>query len=86
MLAFDLVPMRVLPPVFFAMFSYWSIGLHTKCVGCVLFFTRAPPLRLFKHHGQKWSLSVQQSMALLATPGGICAWPCLTPRRRNRMH
>ena len=35
--------MRVLPPVFFAMFSYWSIGLHTKCVGCVLFFTRARP-------------------------------------------
>ena len=35
------MPMRVLPPVFFAMFSYWAIGLHTKCVGCVLLFTRA---------------------------------------------
>ena len=31
--------MRVLPPTFFAIFSYWSIGLHTKCVACVLLFT-----------------------------------------------
>ena len=38
-LLFDLVPMRMLPPTFFAMFSYWSIGLHTKCVACVLLFT-----------------------------------------------
>lgn len=39
MLLFDLVPMRVLPPTFFAIFSYWSIGLHTKCVTCVITFT-----------------------------------------------
>ncbi len=25
---FDLLPMRVLPPVFFVAFSYWMIGLR----------------------------------------------------------
>ncbi len=36
--AFDLVPMRVAPPAFFAALSYWAIGLHAGCATCVLAF------------------------------------------------
>jgi hypothetical protein len=35
---FELLPLRVLPPFFFAIFSYWMIGLHPGCVACVLWF------------------------------------------------
>lgn len=38
-LLFDLIPLRVLPPMFFAIFSYWMIGLHEGCALCVLWFT-----------------------------------------------
>ncbi len=37
-LLFDIVPMRVVPPLFFAMFSYWMIGLHTQCTSCIFAF------------------------------------------------
>lgn len=37
-LLFDIVPMRVVPPLFFALFSYWMIGLHTQCTGCLFTF------------------------------------------------
>ena len=37
-LLFDMVPMRVIPPLFFALSSYWMIGLHTQCVGCLFTF------------------------------------------------
>lgn len=37
-LLFDMVPMRVIPPLFFALFSYWMIGLHTQCTGCIFTF------------------------------------------------
>ena len=36
--AFDLVPLRVAPPAFFALLSYWAIGLHAGCATCVLAF------------------------------------------------
>lgn len=36
--AFDLIPLRVAPPAFFALFSYWAIGLHAGCATCVLAF------------------------------------------------
>eukprot|EP00208_Stichococcus_sp_RCC1054_P008188 CAMPEP_0206149676 /NCGR_PEP_ID=MMETSP1473-20131121/37907_1 /ASSEMBLY_ACC=CAM_ASM_001109 /TAXON_ID=1461547 /ORGANISM="Stichococcus sp, Strain RCC1054" /LENGTH=1805 /DNA_ID=CAMNT_0053547157 /DNA_START=182 /DNA_END=5600 /DNA_ORIENTATION=- len=36
--AFDLGPMRVAPPAFFAVLSYWAIGLHAGCATCVLCF------------------------------------------------
>ncbi len=35
---FDVVPMRVLPPTFFALFSYWMVGLHPSCATCILWF------------------------------------------------
>ena len=38
MLLFDLVPMRVIPPVFFAIFTYWLVGLHTQCIFCIFQF------------------------------------------------
>lgn len=37
-LLFDIVPMRVVPLLFFAMFSYWMIGLHTQCTSCIFAF------------------------------------------------
>lgn len=36
--AFDLIPLRVAPPAFFGLFSYWAIGLHAGCATCVLAF------------------------------------------------
>ena len=36
--AFNLVPLRVAPPAFFALLSYWAIGLHAGCATCVLAF------------------------------------------------
>ena len=35
---FDVLPMRVLPPAFFAAVSYPMIGLHPACAGCGLAF------------------------------------------------
>ncbi len=35
---FDLLPLRVVPPFFFALFSYWVIGLHPSCGPCILWF------------------------------------------------
>lgn len=35
---FDLLPMRILPPTFFALFSYWMIGLHKSSAVCLLWF------------------------------------------------
>eukprot|EP00891_Asterochloris_glomerata_P009058 jgi/Astpho2/9058/e_gw1.00133.213.1_t len=37
-LLFDMVPMRVIPPVFFAIFTYWLVGLHTQCIFCIFKF------------------------------------------------
>jgi hypothetical protein len=45
-LLFDIVPMRVVPPLFFAMFSYWMIGLHTQCTSCVFAFIGNATLHL----------------------------------------
>lgn len=48
--AFDLVPMRVAPPAFFAALSYWAIGLHAGCATCVLaFLGMSPSWRLVPH-------------------------------------
>ena len=41
--AFDLVPMRVAPPAFFALLAYWAIGLHAGCGSCVLAFLGGTP-------------------------------------------
>ncbi|GMH44385.1 hypothetical protein BSKO_12319 [Bryopsis sp. KO-2023] len=38
-LLFDLVPLRMLPPVLFSVLSFWMIGLHEKCAACLLWFT-----------------------------------------------
>lgn len=38
-LIFDLIPLRVLPPILFTLFSYWMIGLHPHCSQCILGFT-----------------------------------------------
>jgi len=35
---FDLLPLRVLPPFFFALFAYWVVGLHPSCASCLLWF------------------------------------------------
>ncbi|GFR46199.1 hypothetical protein Agub_g7730, partial [Astrephomene gubernaculifera] len=35
---FDLLPLRVLPPTFFALLSYWMVGLHPACATCILWF------------------------------------------------
>ncbi|EFJ49894.1 hypothetical protein VOLCADRAFT_104135 [Volvox carteri f. nagariensis] len=35
---FDLLPMRVLPPTFFALFTFWLVGLHPSCATCILWF------------------------------------------------
>ena len=50
-LLFDIVPMRVVPPLFFAMFSYWMIGLHTQCTSCIFAFigTAIAPVCCFQH-------------------------------------
>ncbi|CAD7697824.1 unnamed protein product [Ostreobium quekettii] len=37
-LAFDLIPLRVIPPIFFGLFSYWMIGLHERCALCIVAF------------------------------------------------
>ncbi len=44
-LLFDMVPMRVIPPVFFAIFTYWLVGLHTQCIFCIFKFI-GEPLRM----------------------------------------
>ena len=41
-LLFDMVPMRVIPPVFFAIFTYWLVGLHTQCIFCIFKFIGEP--------------------------------------------
>lgn len=38
---FDLLPMRIIPPTFFALFSYWMIGLHQSSAVCLLWFIGA---------------------------------------------
>lgn len=38
---FDLLPMRIIPPTFFALFSYWMIGLHKSSAVCLLWFIGA---------------------------------------------
>eukprot|EP00210_Caulerpa_lentillifera_P005025 g4799.t1 len=38
-LLFDLIPLRVLPPMFFSVLSYWMIDLHSGCALCILWFT-----------------------------------------------
>lgn len=38
---FDLLPMRIIPPTFFALFSYWMIGLHQSSAVCLLRFIGA---------------------------------------------
>ncbi|KAL6746090.1 P-loop containing nucleoside triphosphate hydrolase protein [Haematococcus lacustris] len=35
---FDLLPLRVIPPFFFALFAYPVIGLHPSCAVCILRF------------------------------------------------
>ena len=35
---FDILPLRVVPPFFFAMFTYPMIGLHPRCGSCVAWF------------------------------------------------
>ena len=35
---FDLLPMRMLPPTFFALISYWMVGLHPGCASCITWF------------------------------------------------
>ncbi|GIL42172.1 hypothetical protein Vafri_236 [Volvox africanus] len=35
---FDLLPMRVVPPTFFALFTFWMVGLHPSCAICILWF------------------------------------------------
>jgi len=35
---YDVLPLRVLPPLFFAVFTYWMIGLHSGCAACLLWF------------------------------------------------
>ena len=48
-LLFDMVPMRVIPPVFFAIFTYWLVGLHTQCIFCIFKFI-GEPLRMASAH------------------------------------
>lgn len=36
--AFDILPLRVLPPTFFALLAYRAIGLHPGCAGCIWWF------------------------------------------------
>lgn len=38
-LLFDLIPLRVLPPILFSLISYRLIGLHEDCAACILRFT-----------------------------------------------
>ena len=35
----DIIPLRVVPPSFFAFFSYWMIGLHPDCGMCIIWYT-----------------------------------------------
>ena len=35
---FDLLPLRVIPPTFFALVTYPSVGLHPSCPSCILWF------------------------------------------------
>lgn len=35
---FDVLPLRVVPPFFFALCAYWVIGLHPSCGPCILWF------------------------------------------------
>ena len=35
----DIIPLRVVPPSFFAFFSYWMIGLHPDCGVCIIWYT-----------------------------------------------
>ncbi len=37
-LLFDILPLRVVPPAFFALFSYWMVGLHPSSAPCILWF------------------------------------------------
>lgn len=37
-LLFDLIPLRVLPPMFFAVLSYWMMDLHPNCASCIAYF------------------------------------------------
>jgi hypothetical protein len=36
--AFDILPLRVLPPTFFGLLAYQAIGLHPGCAACIWWF------------------------------------------------
>jgi hypothetical protein len=38
---FDLLPLRVLPPTFFALATFPLVGLHPSCAACILWFIGA---------------------------------------------
>ncbi|KAK3262065.1 hypothetical protein CYMTET_29063 [Cymbomonas tetramitiformis] len=35
---FDIIPMRMVPPTFFAFFTYWMVGLRRGCGACMMWY------------------------------------------------
>ena len=44
-LLFDLLPLRMAPPLLFALITYPLIGLHSGCASCLLAFAGTLVLR-----------------------------------------
>ena len=55
-LLFDLIPLRVLPPMFFSIISYWLMDLHSGCALCILWFTLVAPFFSYASWSQKCRL------------------------------
>eukprot|EP00983_Pelagomonas_calceolata_P046111 1140006-Pelagomonas_calceolata.AAC.10 len=66
---FDLLPLRVLPPFFFALFAYWVVGLHPRWVAAFGLYQASKHCPSYFHLGLLYLVYLLLAMVEVEAPG-----------------